>query len=388
MVHTRSRREFLAATLKLTGIVALGPSLLQMTSPAHAGTLSNIGPLGQPDANGIRLPAGFTSRVIARSGQPVAGYTWHLSPDGGATFATDGGGWVYVSNCEEQFGTGGASAIEFDANGTIVGARRILGSTSGNCAGGPTPWRTWLSCEERDLGAVFECDPLGNTPAVQRPALGLFQHEAAAVDPVFEHVYMTEDDPRGCLYRFVPSGGLPNLASGILQVARVSASGAVTWLQVPNPRPGFFSARTRDQVNGATRFNGGEGIWYQDGLIYFTTKGDNRVWILDTRNQVLEVFYDASNNPNPILRGVDNVVVTSSGDIIVAEDGDDLQVVVLDQTGIPKPLLQVTGQTGTELTGPAFSPDGSRFYFSSQRGGNAFFRNGITYEIRGPFSAR
>jgi len=69
----------------------------------------------------------------------------------------------------------------------------------------------------------------------------------------------------------------------------------------------------------------------------------------------------------------------------VAEDGGDLQVVVLDETGIPKPLLQVTGQNGSELCGPAFSPDGSRFYFSSQRALGSLPSRGITYEISGPF---
>jgi uncharacterized protein len=76
MAFERSRREFLLDTVKATSILALGPSLLQMASPAHAGNLSNIGPLLAPDANGIRLPSGFTSRVVARSGQAVAGYSW------------------------------------------------------------------------------------------------------------------------------------------------------------------------------------------------------------------------------------------------------------------------------------------------------------------------
>jgi len=380
MAFDRSRRDFLVDTLKLSSVLALGPSLLQMTSPAHAGNLSNIGPLRAADANGVRLPAGFTSRVIARSGQAVAGYTWHRAPDGGATYATASGGWVYTSNSEVQLGGGGASAIEFNANGGIVRARRILSGTNGNCAGGPTPWNTWLSCEEVDRGFVWETYPLVTQAAVQRPALGRFHHEAAAIDPVFEHVYMTEDQPNGCLYRFVPTGGLPNLASGTLQVARVSTSGAVTWVNVPDPDG--TPTRTRDQVSGARRFNGGEGIWYQNGLIYFTTKGDNRVWMLDTQTQILEIFYDRANNPNPILSGVDNVTVSPTGDVIVAEDGGDLQICVLDQTGIPKPLVQLTGQNGSEITGPALSPNATRLYFSSQRGTNG---NGITYEITGRF---
>ncbi len=368
MAIERSRREFLLDTLKTTSVLAIGPSLVQMASLAHAGNLSNIGPLQAPDANGIRLPAGFTSRVVARSGQSVGGYTWHDAPDGGATFPTTNGGWVYTSNSEVGSGAGGCGAIEFNSSGGIVRARRILGGTSTNCAGGPTPWNTWLSCEEISRGAVWETFPLTGAAAVRRPALGLFQHEAVALDPVRQHVYLTEDRTDGCLYRFIPSGGFPNLASGTLQVARVSTSGAVTWVQIPDPSAA--STSTRYQVSGVRRFNGGEGIWYHQGLIYFTSKGDNRVWRLDTQTQILTIIDDVNDTriPNRILSGVDNVTVSPTGDILVAEDGGDLQICVLDQTRVPKGLLQVTGQTGTEITGPALSPNATRLYFSSQRG--------------------
>jgi secreted PhoX family phosphatase len=385
MALERSRREFLLDTVKATSVLAVGPSLLQMTSFAHAGNLSNIGPLQAPDANGIRLPVGFTSRVVARSGQAVAGYTWHNAPDGGATFPAANGGWVYTSNSEVGSGAGGCGAIQFNSSGGIVSARRILSGTSTNCAGGPTPWNTWLSCEEISRGAVWETFPLTGATAVRRPALGLFQHEAVALDPFRQHVYLTEDRTDGCLYRFIPSGGFPNLATGTLQVARVSSSGAVSWVTVPNPTPSSSQTSTRYQVSGVRRFNGGEGIWFHNGLIYFATKGDNRVWRLDTQTQILVVIYDVNDTriPNRILSGVDNVTVNPTGDILVAEDGGDLQICVIDQTGVPKALLQVTGQSGTEITGPALSPNARRLYFSSQRGlGN---NRGITYEISGQF---
>jgi len=123
------------------------------------------------DNNGVRLPAGFSSRIIANSGQAVINgqdFIWHDAPDGGACFSTDGGGWIYVSNSEIQ-STGGVGAIVFNAGGEVVDAYAILENTSQNCAGGATPWGSWLSCEEIDGGRVWECFPEGRKQAVVRP---------------------------------------------------------------------------------------------------------------------------------------------------------------------------------------------------------------------------
>lgn len=366
---------------------AVGGSMWPRSSAAD---VSLIGPLQLPDSNGIRLPQGFTSRIIAVSLLPVAGYTWHEFPDGGATFAQPDGGWIYVSNSESP--SGGASAIRFAPNGQIVSAYRILSGTRLNCAGGATPWGTWLSCEETSFGFVHECDATGANPARKLRALGAFKHEAAAVDPVYRHVYMTEDESDGCLYRFTPRE-YPDLSQGTLEVACVDrASGYVTWraLRFPDPssNPLTLLFPTRRQVSSSTRFKGGEGIWYHDGTVYFTTKGDNRVWALDTHTQLLRIIYDFASSPTPVLRGVDNLTVSASGQLIVAEDGGDMQLVVLDPNGTAAPLLQVEGQSKSEITGPAFNPAGTRLYFSSQRGP---FDNGqslgVTYEVSGPFSA-
>ncbi len=155
--------------------------------------------------HGLRLPEGFRSRVIARGEQPVPGtdYRWHLASDGAATFPLRDGGWYLVSNSETL--AGGASAIRFDRRGEIVGAHRILDGTSQNCSGGGTPWGTWLSCEETEDGRVWECDPAGRRKAVAHPAMGVFKHEAAAVDPRDRRIYLTEDLIDGGFYRFTPA---------------------------------------------------------------------------------------------------------------------------------------------------------------------------------------
>lgn len=96
-----------------------------------------------------------------------------------------------------------------------------------NCAGGPTPWGTWLSCEEADRGRVWECDPTKPGQGVVKPAMGTFAHEAVAVDPVNERLYLTEDKRDGRFYRFVPAN-YPDLDEGVLEVARLGAGGSVT----------------------------------------------------------------------------------------------------------------------------------------------------------------
>lgn len=349
-------------------------------------TLSEIGPLGPADLNQIRLPLGFTSRVLARSGQLVvegSPYLWHAAPDGGATYATKDGGWIYVSN-SEVVGTGGVGALRFDADGTIVDAYAIASNTNRNCSGGHTPQGTWLTCEEVPRGRVIECDPFGKRDPVVRPALGIFNHEASAHDLEHQHVYLTEDEVDGSLYRFVPDRlderGYADLSSGTLELAQVLPNGEVVWHEVPDPTFEGTTA-TRYQVEARTRFTGGEGIWWHRGHIYFSTKGDDRIWDYDVDAARMRVLYDASTAVDPILTGVDCILGTAAGELLVAEDGGDMQVNVILPNGSLKPLLQIIGHLGSEVTGLAFDPSGTRMYFSSQRGGGS----GITYEITGPF---
>jgi uncharacterized protein len=329
----------------------------------------------------IEIPEGSSIRIVAQSNESVVNnksFLWHSAPDGGACYSTDTNGWIYVSNSEISKQQGGASAIRFNSKGDIVDAYSILNSTSRNCAGGKTPWNTWLSCEEYgDQGQVYECDPQGKKQARVRPAMGSFNHEAVAVDPKSHICYMTEDVKDGCLYRFKPDTK-GDLSTGLLEVA-VANKIVLLWKKIDDPTA--KTKPTRYQIKEAARFKGGEGIVYHDRQIYFTTKIDNVVWQYHIDTGLISKVYDAADYQQPLLRGVDNIEVSQSGELLIAEDGGNMQIIALDHNYQPHVLVQIYGQDRSEITGPAFSPDGKRLYFSSQRGKTGKSKDGITYEI-------
>jgi len=408
------------------GAVALGPGFWErlLAAPAQPGP-GPYGSLQPPDPNGLMLPAGFSSRIVARSGLPVAGtlYPWHIWPDGAFAFPTDDGGWIHVVNSEAPLPAdipvasdlqriGGASAIRFDAAGNIMDAYRVLDGTRSNCAGGATPWGTWISCEEFDdsvrggstasAGNAWECDPTGIAAPIKRTALGTFKHEAAAVDPATHQVYLTEDLPDGRFYRFEPasfSGTPADLDAGALEAAQlIGPPGGpwnVEWHGIPDPAATTTS--TRNQEPATTAFDGGEGCFIDAGIVYVTTKGDNRVWRYDVSSETMDLLYDGAEHADPVLSGVDSVIVTRSGDVYVAEDGGNMEVCVITPDHQVAAVVRATGPEhgfdnplpspasaiplASEITGLAFSPDGSRLYFNSQRA----FALGVTYEVTGPF---
>lgn len=388
------RRKLLRLAAYGGGLAAASPFLAacadcpgdQATNDSET-AFGSSGPLLEPDANGLRLPRGFRSRIVARSGE-IAGngnHPWHPAPDGGACFTHPEGGWVYVSNSEISNGGGGVSALRFGSSGEILGAYPILGGSNRNCAGGPTPWGTWLSCEEVPDGRVWECDPLGQEAATVHPALGIFEHEAAAVDPDTLQIYLTEDQHDGLFYRFTPatsSNGRPDLSNGTLEAAEIVGNGAtgdVRWHVINDPQATMTP--TRRQASKATPFARGEGAWYHDGKVFFCTTGDDRVYAYNIADERMELIYDVQCHGDRLLTGNDNITVAADGTLLIAEDGGNMQIVTIAPNGELAPLVMVEGHVQSEITGPAFSPDGKRLYFSSQRGSLGRNEDGVTYEI-------
>ena len=392
------RREFLISAGAGVGALALGPLRWERALAAAAEAQPGPGPYGallDPDANGVRLPAGFSSRVIARANTPVGrrAYPFPIFPDGATTFATPDGGWILAVNSEVPGAGGGVSAIRFRSDGAIDDAYRILANTSTNCSGGRTPWGTWLSGEEIEQGYMWECDPTGATDGIRRDALGRFKHEAACVDPVEGRVYLTEDLGDGGFYRFTPTA-YPDLSTGTLEIATVRADNGVSWTAVPDP--GSQEIATRDQVSGSTAFARGEGIWYDAGIVYVATTSDETIHAYDIASRSISILYRQADTTGSPLQGVDNITVSRSGDLFVCEDSydndpDAMDICMISREGEVARFAKLTGPehflpgaAESEVTGVCFDPSGERMYFSSQRGAGL----GILYEVTGPFRAR
>ncbi|MCK5771523.1 alkaline phosphatase PhoX [Algiphilus sp.] len=440
------RRAFLRNLLLTAGSISAASALTACGSDGPRGNgvarsrFADIGPLQAPDENGVSLPAGFTSRVVAVAGeQPLPAsspFEWIRDPDGAGVFALPDGGWIYIANSEVRDATsgglvqplqpivsrenvaalgtglrGGVGALRFAADGTLVDAYRVLENTTTNCSGVATPWGTWLSGEEITDGYVFECDPLGGNVAGRRlDIFGRKGHEQFAIDVDHRTIYHTEDfggDDR--FYRNVfseadwPRGQRPQLEDGVLQVLVVEGGIAaarqgpapIRWVDAVNdgrPQRQVYSDET-------TVFAGNEGCWFLDGFVFFSTKSDDNIWAIDTVGQTVESIYSPQAQPDgspvdpdePALFGVDNLLMTDDGDIVCVEDGGDMRAMVLMPDGVTIPLLRLPDNTvrGSEVSGPAFSPDGRRFYCSSMRcGRNGGRGTGITYEITMPFAVR
>ncbi|MDE0893648.1 MAG: DUF839 domain-containing protein [Acidimicrobiales bacterium] len=400
-----------SAILGVGGPVSAAPASSSSPAPGPYGSLEGR----RPDGNGLVLPEGFSSRIVAVGGTGVGAtdYTWPLFPDGKGTVATPDGGWILACNHEVfDFQTigesaGGASAVRFDSGGSILDAYPILEGSHSNSRGATTPWGTWLSCQEAHQGdgRIWECDPTGDSPAVPRNALGVRTHGSVAVDPLGGHCYMTEAHRDGRLYRFRmldESASGAALADGLLEAMVVDPDGGVSWIPVPDPSGTVAPTRVQAADGFVTPVGGG--VWVHDGSLLFTTALDDRVHAVDLANQRHWILWDGSGHRQPLVGIGDLTVAPASGDLFVAEDRGDMELVLVGTEGLVAPFCRMVGDDHrlSAVTGPCFDPSGTRLYISSLRGrGEALVRDvveaidwgdgvegrhvGVTYEVSGPF---
>ncbi|MFC4946071.1 alkaline phosphatase PhoX [Pseudonocardia sp. GCM10023141] len=457
-----SRRGFLQRSAAAgAGVMLIGSTEMLITAPAAAAApqQAGYGPLVADPAQRLALPKGFGYTLVSEAGATMldSGEPTPRNHDGTGAFSRRGGGTVLVTNHEirDPFGTdlpvphhdgltydpgaaGGCTVVQVDRDGKRLGETVGVAGTATNCAGGVTPWDTWLTCEEidalagkdgfqKDHGYVFEVDPYdAGANADPRPikALGRFEHEAAAVDPHLGDVYLTEDSagPNGLLYRWkAPEnfngrrGGFRRLGAtdGVLAAMKATDGAGkhvpdlslatktgtvyrVEWVPVPD-RDGRTVATRKQFADGdITRARKLEGAWWDGPGVYIVSSfaraespvvHDGQVWLYDPRRSTLTLKLLFTKNPDPARDGAfdgpDNISVSPYGGVILAEDGEGIQHLVgATPSGATFPMARndfVTAKTkNVEFTGPIYSPD-RKFLFANVQ------EPGFTFAITGPW---
>jgi uncharacterized protein len=359
------RREFLTGATATAAFAALGASTAVQAFSSDYGPLSPVNDLttGLPL---LRLPEGFSYRTYGWTGQVQSdGRPTPALHDGMAVVAARGNTVALVRNHEQgaigfvpatpasgagvydPAGFGGTTSLLFDTlQGQFLASFNSLGGTVANCAGGPTPWGTWLSCEETfapwnatpgafNHGYVFEVPGFGISDGQPIRALGRFSHEAAAVDPATGFVYLTEDAGSSAFYKFVPNGQWGNLKGGGTLYAMVldatprldtrgldTGSWAVTWQEITDPNAITLSCF--NQASDAAIIRRGEGCWFDGGRVYFISTsggsaGKGQVFEYDPRTETCTLLFSSPNGG--VVDGPDNLCVSPRGSILMCEDG-------------------------------------------------------------------
>ena len=467
---TLNRRELIQRGAVIGGLVITGSitdllggkaaarapkrSIGRMAKPAPAGAArswhAGYGPL-VPDPNKLLdLPEGFSYTIVSEAGKPLTPPAAGRIPDrfdGMGYFERDGRRFL-VRNSEQDTeakvpavatgdltfdnkAQGGTTTVELDASGKVVAEYVSLAGTVSNCAGGTTPWGTWLTCEEtedkagddflQDHGWVFEVDPFDaekNAKPVPLEGLGRFPHEAVCIDPKTGVVYLTEDasNPNGLLYRATPAkplGGYGSLRDGaklealvamddkggfIADLSEVATPGTklkATWTELPDPLA--KKASTRKQLNKVTRSRKLEGAWWGNDGAYFAcsyarhkdgsvNEHDGQIWKLDPAGETIELVIQFEVNADPKgdnFDGPDNITVSPWGGLLLCSDGEGAQhlytVSAAGEASIfARNARDAAAEEVSEFAGAVFSTDGKTLYVNFQE-------PGINFAITGPW---
>ena len=463
-----TRRTFVQGSAAVGGGLALGGPLSALSAEtAQAQSRRRAVGYGQlqptrEQATGLEfleLPPGFRYRIISRQGERMS--DGNPTPgifDGMGAYEGPRGTTVLIRNHENRSRAGEIPVVvpkgkrydqDPDTRGgctnLIVDRRRVvesfasIGGTHTNCAGGTTPWNTWITCEETfrygsmaepmeapgsgvPHGFAFEIPADATSPVEPIPirAAGRFSREAVAwLEGV---LYQTEDRGDAAFYRFVPSrepresgdlatfGGtlqalvVPNRPNLDANTVNPGESLPVEWVTIEEPNPDTDVVRAEAQAKGATIFSRTEGIWAAEDRVYFdcTDGGEaelGQVWQYRPRGRNrgrLRLVYESTRPED--LESPDNlVVVPQTGNVFLQEDGDGEQFVrgVTRNGRIYDFARTLINQF--EFAGGCFSPDGNTFFLNQQGGRQTGGEEGsdplnppdesaaLTYAIWGPF---
>ena len=458
---TTGRRNFLQTSAALATGVALSDLFGEVLGRVACGDevrKLGWGPLRpvKDEATGLELlnlPEGFRYVSFGWTGDPLEGGA--VTPgihDGMAVIAQHGPVVTLCRNHEidlnrkpftadaaayDPVSSGGCVNLLFDTTaGKLTRAWGAISGTLKNCAGGPTPWGTWLTCEEtvvsrgrlhdpqvrnqpvctRDHGYVFEVPAEGTAKPYPLRAMGRFVHEAVAVDPETGMVYETEDRKTAGFYRFTPKVEGRLVEGGRLEMMKVAGLGdlrkrvpkgqpfAVEWVTIDDvDRP--HSPNSTDELGvyrqgkdkGGTTFSRLEGCWFHNGCVYFnaTSGGDaeaGQVWEYSPRTASLRLVFESPDKR--VLESPDNLCVSPGGWLVLCEDGDlkPQRLHGLSKTGqlfaIASTNAVLKGEKngfkgdfrGSEWAGSCFSPDGKWLFANLQD-------PGLSVAITGPWTA-
>lgn len=465
MAERVTRRGFIGGSAAALGFAFAGAGSLdpfvREAAAAATGPAKGYGPLQYRPGRILALPEGFDYKVLGEVGKRTAGGLIHPDdPDAMGVFPGPDGGSVVVSNHEngpdDEFvvphdegivfdpgARGGTSTMIVDAQNNLTGHYASLAGTVNNCAGGITPWGTWLSCEETEVrrgaalqfdhGYVFEVDPAGPQANVGRSGiplkfLGRYSHEACAVDPDSGAIHLTEDagGPNGLYYRWTPPVGYRQGAGVLHELSQngtainvgkleamkcfdadgnhvpdlaaatdVNTRYHVEWVEVPDRDAAKVSVRKQFSNDQITRARKLEGQWWADGGAYFVSsfarlsdgsvaEHDGQVWHYDPKWQTIRLKTIFGVNIDPGAEGTnfdgpDNITVSPHGGLIMAEDGNGKSHLV-GVTTFGKAYPLALNQTGdSEFCGPAFNAAGDTLFVNIQSG------PGYTLAITGPW---
>lgn len=465
-----SRRSFLTGAAVSVAFAGYGRAArAQAAAPGetYRNEVHGYGPL-KPDPKGLfDLPEGFSYEVVSQAGETMSdGLVVPFKADGMGCLPLGGDRVALMRNHELKLididqgplGVGGALIDKLDKtlaydltdaglplpggvtrlvydlkSRKLVDQRLVLTGTNVNCAGGTTPWGSWLTCEERmlspgmgsakDHGWVFEAPAAatGLIKAEPLKALGRFQHEATAIDPRTGVLYLTEDsfDHRGLFYRFLPSDRTRLAAGGRLQALgfRDAPGGGdarnfvgeavlwrpgdwkdVVWIDVDGADNPYEDLRFRLHAEGAAFVGRGEGVFVGADGVYFacTSSGpagcgqilryqpslsEGQAGETDAPGR-LQLFVEPADNK--VLDYADNLAVAPWGHVFACEDrysdSDRNHLKAITPQGQVYTVGRNAHKDNAELAGVCFAPDGETMFVN-------IYYPGMTLAVRGPWES-